>query len=86
MVGHDVVARVMGEIVNRTRESVNLMALSNDESAVVEGARELLLEDGRSLAERSVMRAVVEDDVVGGAGNARAYAVARLNRVIASGC
>lgn len=83
MVGHDVVVRVMGEIVSRVQESVGLVS---DELAVVEGARELLLEDGRSLAERSVMRAVVEDDVVGGAGNARAYAVARLNRVIASGC
>jgi len=86
MVGHDVVVRVMGEIVSRVQESVGLMGLGSDELAVVEGARELLLEDGRSLAERSVMRAVVEDDVVGGAGNARAYAVARLNRVIASGC
>lgn len=80
------VGRVMGEIVSRVQESVGLMGLGSDELAVVEGARELLLEDGRSLAERSVMRAVVEDDVVGGAGNARAYAVARLNRVIASGC
>lgn len=80
MVGHDVVARVMGEIVNRTRESVNLLALSNDESAVVEGARELLLEDGRSLAERSVMRAVVDNETVGMVGNARAYALGLLSR------
>lgn len=62
MVGHDVVVRVMGEIVSRVQESVGLMGLGSDELAVV------------------------EDDVVGGAGNARAYAVARLNRVIASGC
>lgn len=86
MVEYDVVVRVMGEIVSRVQESVVLMGLGSDKLAVVEGARELLLEDGRSLAERSVMRAVVEDDVVGGAGNARAYAVARLNRVMASGC
>ena len=37
MVGHDVVVRVMGEIVSRVQESVGLVGLVSDELAVVEG-------------------------------------------------